>query len=70
MRFVARATGAFAGASFLLGVASAPATPRSPLPPLPESVPVLHHESFDAAYSDTTTDAGVAFGDYTFGESW
>ena len=47
------------------------ASPREPLPPLPEFAPVLFHESFDQRYACGVTNAGWVLPDYgTLVESW
>jgi hypothetical protein len=58
------------GTALLSAVANAPALPRGPLPPLPESAPWLHRETFDEAYRLGMTNTEVVLNGYTFEESW
>ena len=46
------------------------ATPRLPLPPIPEFASLLYHESFDAPYLSGITNAQVTTDKFTYSESW
>ena len=46
------------------------ASPRPPLPPIPEFASLLYHESFDALFSSGITNAQVTTDKFIYAESW
>ncbi len=46
------------------------ASPRPPLPPIPEFASQLYHESFDASFFSGTTNTQIITDQFTYVESW